>query len=95
MTARSYTEPGPEGRLILSPVGEAFARSSAASRIRRSVADKALAGLLTRVAEVNQGAEYLYGVSHVVIFGSFIGTGDLLGDLDVSVRKRGKMELTP
>jgi hypothetical protein len=95
MAARSYTEHCPEGRLILSPIGEEFARSSAASRVSRSVAEKALAGLLSRVAEVNLGAEYIYGVSHAVVFGSFLGTGDLLGDLDVSVRKRAKMEHTP
>jgi predicted nucleotidyltransferase len=78
----------------LTDLGCEFGRSTAAPRIKRASAAKALEGLLARVTEINQDPEFLLQVTHVVVFGSYLRDAETLGDLDVAVRTDAKTEIT-
>ena len=70
-------------------VGE-LVRASAASKVSRKTAEDALAGLLERVTQYNLDANKIFTIETVVVFGSFLGTKDRLGDLDVAVKWRDR-----
>lgn len=52
--------------------------------VTRATGEKLLAGLLSRVEEVNRG-DYAYYVGAVVLFGSFLTDKERPGDIDVGV----------
>jgi len=54
-------------------------------RIKRSTADKLLEGLTERALQINKDPYYLYKVSRLVVFGSYVNDPemDTLGDLDI------------
>jgi len=54
--------------------------------VSRKTAEDALAGLLERVNQYNLDSDKIFTVETVVVFGSFSGTKDKLGDLDVAVK---------
>ncbi len=60
-------------------------RASAAKRISRKTAQDALEGLISRANEVNANPKYLYSISSVVVFGSYLNGKQRLGDLDVAI----------
>jgi predicted nucleotidyltransferase len=51
----------------------------------RSKADELLAMLLARVEKVNRDPQYLFGVSKLAVFGSYLTAKEKLGDLDIAV----------
>src|SRR5216683_1033672 len=59
----------------LTEEGQGFLRSSAAPRIKRKTADKALAGLIDRANELNASPDYLVSVTGLVVFGSYLTDG--------------------
>jgi predicted nucleotidyltransferase len=65
--------------------GRDLTRGSAAKRIKRETATAALSEFVKRVNLVNSNPKYLYSVRRVAVFGSFLGRGDRLGDVDVAV----------
>ncbi|HWY04127.1 MAG TPA: hypothetical protein VNX60_10690 [Candidatus Acidoferrum sp.] len=74
----------------LTEKGRALVRSSAAGKVSRSTAEDALSGLLKRVEQYNLDADKIFTIETVVVFGSFLGFGDKLGDLDVAMKKRDR-----
>lgn len=69
----------------LTDTGGDVTRASAAKRIKRQTATKALSEFMNRVQLVNANPKYLYSVRCVVVFGSFLQRVDRLGDVDVAV----------
>jgi hypothetical protein len=65
--------------------GKEIARASAARRISRKTACTALHEFIGRVHLVNKNRAYLYTVSRVAVFGSFLQGADRLGDVDVAI----------
>ncbi len=54
--------------------------------ITRAKADNLLKEVLERVNQINDTAEYVYKVSSVKVFGSYLTEKEILGDLDVAVK---------
>jgi hypothetical protein len=59
--------------------------ASAAKRITRKTAQKAVNDLIKRVRWVNHNKKYLYKVTAVVVYGSFLTSTESLGDVDIAV----------
>lgn len=47
---------------------------------------------MQRVEKINANDDYLHKVSKVMIFGSYLGTKEYLGDLDVAVQLKKKIK---
>jgi predicted nucleotidyltransferase len=73
-------------------LGLELIRASAAKRIKRETATAALEEFMQRVQLVNSTHNYLYSVRRVAVFGSFLQRGDRLGDVDVAVDLRSRVE---
>lgn len=57
-----------------------------ASGILRSTARKLLVSLVQRAQEINTNPDFVYSVSRIAVFGSYINTDkEKLGDLDIAV----------
>lgn len=65
--------------------GRALIGASAAKRIKRSTATRALASVLKRVEIANTNHNFLCKVETVVLFGSYLGSAETLGDLDLAI----------
>ena len=62
-----------------------------ARRLKRETADRALAGFMTRLAQVNAPeAPYAYRVKTVVLFGSYATDAAQVGDVDLAVQLEPK-----
>jgi predicted nucleotidyltransferase len=72
--------------------GSAFASAMASKAITRPTAVKAVADFLERVAQVETTSDYLYRVKSVVVFGSYLGTGEYLSDVDLAVTLAPKLD---
>jgi DNA-binding MarR family transcriptional regulator len=72
-------------RYKLTDLGWAIVRASASRRIARTTAQVELANFMERVNVVNADQRFLYRVRSVAVFGSYLGTHDDLGDIDVAV----------
>jgi hypothetical protein len=66
--------------------GSLFVRASGARRVARTTADRTLLDFMARVKEVNGDPSFLYEVTDVIVFGSYLRDVGNLGDLDVVVR---------
>lgn len=65
--------------------GAALALASAAPPLRRATAERKLQEFLIRVAEVNRNGYFLFRVTKVVVFGSYLSKRDRLNDVDVAI----------
>jgi len=72
-------------RWRVTELGWRFANATAARPISRSTAERLVREFLTRVDEVNWNPHYLYRVSRVVVFGSYLTESSTLGDVDLAV----------
>jgi len=73
--------------------GKELARASAAGRIYRQTACRTLNEFMQRVRCVNNNPAYLYSVRKVVAFGSVLGGGERLGDVEVAVELKPRIPL--
>ncbi len=90
LIAQGYVEAPRDGAYKLTDKGGELVRASAASKVSRKTAEDALAGLLERVKRYNLDPDKIFTIKTVVVFGSFLGTRDKLGDLDVAVKWRDR-----
>lgn len=78
--------PPGEVRLALSTLGLALANATASKPVRRATAERALAELLARVAEVHADENLAYDVGTLVLFGSYLETDrEEVGDVDIAI----------
>jgi hypothetical protein len=68
--------------------GNALAQASAAAPVTRATAARAVDALLHRVRQINADEELPYVVEQVILFGSYLGDGPTVNDVDVAVRLR-------
>lgn len=85
---QGYIKPAENGVYAFTDKGEELVRASAAGKVSRQTAEDALNGLLERVQQYNSDPNKLLTIESVVVFGSFLGANDKLGDLDVAVKHR-------
>jgi hypothetical protein len=90
LIAYGYVEPPQNGAYKLTEQGHELVRASAAGEVSRKTAEAALAGLLERVGRYNSDPSKILTVETVVVFGSFLGTKEKLGDLDVAMKCRDR-----
>ncbi|MFA5848193.1 MAG: hypothetical protein WC855_14985 [Thermodesulfovibrionales bacterium] len=65
--------------------GNSLALSSAAPPISRTTAERKLKEFLDRVLAVRNSKYYLYKVTKVVVFGSYLSDKDKINDVDLSI----------
>jgi len=70
----------------ITDLGISLALASGASRIKRRTADKIIEQLLDRVNQVNLDDRFLYSVTAVVAFGSYLSDSPDLGDIDLAIQ---------
>ena len=85
---QGYVNPPENGVYTFTDKGEGLVRASAAGKVSRQTAERALMGLLARVEQYNSDPNKLLTVEAVVVFGSFLGANDELGDLDIAIKYR-------
>lgn len=78
----------PEWKLTDKGIG--LSRASAAGKVRRATAARALNDVLARVAEINSRPNALDDIAAVVVFGSFLTDSEAVGDLDLAVKLRDR-----
>ncbi|MGP8250489.1 MAG: hypothetical protein ACLQHF_00545 [Terracidiphilus sp.] len=76
----------------VTDAGDDITRASAARRIRRKTATAALMEFMKRVQRVNASPEYLYSVKRIAVFGSFLERRERIGDVDVAVDLKSRVE---
>lgn len=86
LVAQRYVEKAQNGVYKFTDKAGELVRASAASKVSRKTAEDALTGLLERVNQYNLDSDKIFTIEMVVVFGSFLGTKDKLGDLDVAVK---------
>jgi hypothetical protein len=70
-------------------LGASLAMASGAPRITRSTANRVVDEFLSRVSQANQDSRYLYRITAVLVWGSYLSERENLGDVDFAI------ELTP
>lgn len=82
-----YIEPYPSRDEFwhLSEQGLRLAAATAAKPLHRASADRIVQELLERVEEANRRDEFLYTITKVVVFGSYITDKEHINDIDVAV----------
>lgn len=73
--------------------GRSLARASGAKRIERVTAEKTLTEFMERVIQSNANQKYLYSVTRVAVFGSYLEDTNRLGDVDVAVDLQPRIPL--
>jgi hypothetical protein len=88
LQAQGYLKSSDNGVYTFTDKGDELVRASAASKVSRRTAENALDGLLARVKQYNSDPNKLLTIEAVVVFGSFLGANEKLGDLDIAVKYR-------
>lgn len=72
--------------------GNTLALSSAAPPILRATAERRLKEFLDRVLVVRNSKYYLYKVTKVVVFGSYLSYKEKINDIDISISLKSKQK---
>jgi len=72
--------------------GNTLALATAAKLVKRETADWALAEFLTRVLEVNRNPDYLFKVTRVVLFGSYLEDTQRLDFVELAIETASKID---
>ena len=91
MTAAGFVDMGEQPGQLFLPTEKLsqLALASISGGIAREEADKLLRTVLLKIDEINANPEeFPYAVECLVIFGSYLGTKPVLGDLDLGVELR-------
>jgi|ERR1700735_98923 hypothetical protein len=73
-------------KYYITDQGRSFLRASAAPRVHRKTAKNALESVLERATAVNSNDQYFCRIERIAVFGSYLGSKDRLGDLDLAVQ---------
>lgn len=72
--------------------GNALGGASATKPYKRTTAEKALAEFMERVGEINSNPYYLYKVTKVILFGSYLSNALEVSDVDIALEITSKEE---
>ncbi len=78
----------------LTDLGHSFTAALAARPITRAHAEKTLKAFVQRVEQANCNPEFLYRITEVVLYGSFLRASETLGDIDLACRLETKVVAT-
>lgn len=65
--------------------GRTLALASAAKPILRKTADKKITEFLERVSIINSSNHYVYDVTKVIVFGSYLSDQERINDIDIGI----------
>ena len=65
--------------------GNELGNASAAQPVKRETADRAVAAFMERVRQVNADDYYLYRVTKVLVFGSYLSDKQRINDVDLAL----------
>ncbi len=92
LRAEELVQSSGAGAWTLTQAGQTFSSATAAKRVTRATAEKALAQFLHRVTEVNQNPYFLAKATRVVLFGSMLQPQvERLSDVDLAVELTQKV----
>ena len=74
------------GRWHLSTAGIRLRGATAAKPLIRRTAERLLEELSQRMTALNENPRFLARVEKAIVFGSYVGAGDRLGDVDVAIQ---------
>ncbi|MCC6458037.1 MAG: nucleotidyltransferase domain-containing protein [Caldilineaceae bacterium] len=74
----------------IAPLGVRMAAARATKPIKRATAERLLSEFEARIESVNEEEHFLYRVSRVVLFGSYLSNVPTLGDIDLIVHLEEK-----
>lgn len=74
------------GRWHLTTAGIRLRGATAAKPLIRRTAERLLEELLQRMTALNENPRFLARVEKAIVFGSYVGAGDRLGDVDVAIQ---------
>lgn len=102
MLALGYIEPSSEKHhepsrhpwYSLTDLGHSFTAALAARPITRAHAERTLKAFRERVVDANRNPEFLYRVTEVVLYGSFLRGSETLGDIDIACRLETTVKAT-
>ncbi len=83
---------GDPGYWRLTTRGLAVANATAAKPVKRLTAERALHEFLARIQAINADARYSHRVLRVVVFGSYLGDGPTVNDVDVALEYGPRLE---
>jgi predicted nucleotidyltransferase len=72
--------------------GNTLAMATAAKPVTRAKADQVFAEFMLRVRQVNEDPYYLFKVTRVVLFGSYIRDTETVNDIDIAVQLAPKIK---
>jgi predicted nucleotidyltransferase len=72
--------------------GHELCNATAARPVHRKSADEALQGLMERALTVNEDDRFLYRITAVVLYGSYLRGADRLADVDLAIEVERKIE---
>jgi predicted nucleotidyltransferase len=78
-------------RYELTDDGREFRRATAAKPVHRKKADEAIKGLMERVRIVNEDDLFLYRVTTVVLYGSYVRGAERPADVDLAIDVKRKI----
>jgi predicted nucleotidyltransferase len=76
----------------LTERGEELSRATAAKPVHRKSADKAIQGLMERVHIVNADDRFLYRITAVVLYGSYLRGAERPADVDLAIEVERKID---
>jgi predicted nucleotidyltransferase len=91
LATEGYIEPSDrpfeadEGSWQTTRRGNALAHATARRAITRQTAERLIQEFLHRIREINACDDYVYRISRVIIFGSYLSDKSRLGDVDLSI----------
>ena len=77
--------PNPDKNWKNTIKGGALSKALFSAPVSRRAAEQKLSEFMDRVREVNEAGRFLYRVSKVVLFGSFLTESSTVGDLDIAI----------
>ncbi|KAA6462037.1 hypothetical protein DYQ86_10450 [Acidobacteria bacterium AB60] len=90
-SSEEHREPSPHPWYSVTDLGRSFSNALAARPITRAHAERTVAALKERIEQANRNPDFLFRVTEVVLYGSYLRGSESLGDIDIACRLEGKI----
>lgn len=87
-----HYEPSPHPWYSVTDLGDSFSNALAARPITRAHAERTLAALKDRVEQANRNPDFLFRITEVVLYGSYLRGSESLADIDIACRLEAKIK---
>lgn len=85
-------QPSPHQWYSLTKLGHSFTNALAARPITRAHAERTLSALRKRVEQANLNRDFLFRITEVVVYGSYLRGSESLADIDIACRLETKIK---